>query len=147
VFGFAGLAKCARSALKSRMRRLFLTLLAASVSLAACAKTLEAPSDPGVCYAMAVGSDGKAKFNVLASGIGDMEHCAAQLEAMRLRFMRLGGTRSELVGAYQGNFLFLRREGVFTSTQYDGAQFPFLARTGDGRLAMPGAMPANPEQN
>jgi hypothetical protein len=30
---------------------------------------------------------------------------------------------------------------VFTAQTYDGYRFPFLVRTGDGRLAMPGAMP------
>ncbi|MFI4974176.1 MAG: hypothetical protein ACHP84_06535 [Caulobacterales bacterium] len=123
------------------MHRTLLTLLIAGVALGGCAKTVEAPSDPGVCYAMAVGDDGKAKFNVVATGIGDMEHCAAQLEAVRVRFLRLGSARQELTGAYQGNFLFLQPEGVFTSTTYDGMRFPFLTRTGDGRLAMPGAMP------
>ena len=46
----------------------------------------------------------------------------------------------DIVGAYQGSFLFLQREGVFTAETYDGARYPFLVRTGDGRLAVPGSV-------
>ncbi len=110
--------------------------------LAACAPTVKAPTDTGVCYSLGSVVDGKGKFNVLATGVPDMEHCAAQLEAMRIRFLQLGGSNTDIVGAYQGNFLFLQREGVFTSERYEGARFPFLVRTGDGRLAVPGSVEA-----
>jgi hypothetical protein len=112
------------------------------LALAACAPTVKAPTDTGVCYSLGAVTDGKAKFNVVATGVPDMEHCAAQLEAMRIRFLQLGGTNNEITGAYQGNFLFLQREGVFTSERYEGARFPFLVRTGDGRLAVPGSVEA-----
>ena len=79
-------------------------------------------------------------------GQPDLEHCAAQLEMMRLRFLGLGSTQSEITGAYQGQFLFLQKEGVFTAQAVDGYRYPFMVRTGDGRLAVPGAMPMMPEQ-
>jgi hypothetical protein len=60
---------------------------------------------------------------------------------MRERFLSLGGTNSDLVGAYQGNFLFLGRTGVFTGPTLEGARWPALVRTQDGRLAIPSAMP------
>jgi hypothetical protein len=59
---------------------------------------------------------------------------------MRERFLSLGGSQQDVVGAYQGNFLFLGRTGVFTATSLDGARWPALVRTQDGRLAPPGAV-------
>jgi hypothetical protein len=112
-----------------------------ALSLAGCGKTLQAPDDKGVCWHLVQLPDGKVRFNRLADNQPDPEHCAAQLEAMRIRFLRLGGVQTEITGAFQGNFLFLQREGVFTSQKIDGIRYPFLVRTGDGRLAVPGAMP------
>jgi hypothetical protein len=68
---------------------------------------------------------------VLAKPVADMEHCAAQLEAMRNRFISLGSSNRDVVGAYQNNFLFLGDDGVFTSDTYDGHRYPFLVRDGD----------------
>jgi hypothetical protein len=110
------------------------------LALAACSSEPPAPADTGVCYHLAAITGGQPKFNIVAKNVPDMEHCAAQLEAMRVRFISLGGTNSDITGAYQGNFLFLRQEGVFTSSSYNGVQYPFLVRTGDGRLVVPQAM-------
>jgi hypothetical protein len=126
------------------MRPGFVAVLALFIlpaALSGCAKKIEAPTDARVCWAMAVTKDGKAKFNRLADNVPDLEHCAAQLEAMRVKFMGLGGTQSQITGSYQGAFLFLQKEGVFTAQSYDGVRYPFMVRTGDGRLAVPGAMP------
>jgi hypothetical protein len=60
---------------------------------------------------------------------------------MRLKFLRMGGNQHELVGAFQSNFIFLERIGVRTSTSLEGPRYVALVRTGDGRLAVPGAMP------
>lgn len=109
--------------------------------LTGCAKQLEAPSDRGVCWALGHPSSGVVRFNRLAQNQPDLEHCAAQLEMMRLRFRALGSAQTEVTGAYQGQFIFIQPEGVFTAQTYDGYRFPFLVRTGDGRLAVPGAMP------
>jgi hypothetical protein len=49
-----------------------------------------------------------------------------------------------VTGAYQGQFLFLDPRGVFTAQTIDGYRYPFMVRTGDGRLAVPGAMPRAP---
>lgn len=117
------------------------TALAAILALSACSRQLEPPTDRGVCYHIATTKDGKVRFNPVAQNVPDLEHCAAQLEAMRLRFVGLGSPNREIAGAYQGSFLFLQREGVFTSQTADGVRYPFLARTGDGRLATPGSMP------
>ncbi|HEY1749671.1 MAG TPA: hypothetical protein VGG29_00285 [Caulobacteraceae bacterium] len=110
---------------------LLIAALAAAAPLAGCRSQVEAPTNVGVCYHLAAMKDDKPKFNVLASNVPDMEHCAAQLEAMRVRFLSLGGGQRDVVGAYQGNFLFLGDEGVFTSETYSGPRYPFLVRSGD----------------
>ena len=71
----------------------------------------------------------------------NLETCAANLEAMRIKFLRMGGSTQEIYGAYQANFLFLEKAGVLTSTSLEGPRYVALVRTGDGRLAIPGAMP------
>jgi hypothetical protein len=112
------------------MRRTAL-ILAAALSLAACHGGVEAPGNTGVCYHLAAVTDGKPQFNVVASNVPDMEHCAAQLESMRVRFLSLGGNLTDIVGAYQGNFLFLGPDGVFTADSYQGPRYPFLVHSGD----------------
>jgi hypothetical protein len=79
---------------------------------------------------------------VLARNVPTLEQCAADLEAMRVHFLSLGGSQTEITGAYQSKFLFLEREGIFTADSLDGASYLALVRTGDGRLAPPGSVPA-----
>ena len=90
--------------------------------------------------ALLQGSDGELKYNKLVE-VDTLEKCAANLEAMRIKFLRMGGTQHEIVGAFQSNFLFLESIGVRTSTSLEGPRYVALVRTGDGRLAVPGAMP------
>ena len=111
------------------------------LALAACAQRTEPPGDAGVCYHVVPQKGGKLKYNRLAAA-PNLETCAANLEAMRLKFLRMGGTSSDIYGAYQANFLFLEQQGVMTSTSLEGPRYVALVRTGDGRLAIPGAMPA-----
>jgi hypothetical protein len=59
---------------------------------------------------------------------------------MRLRFLSLGGNQTDIIGSYQGQFLFLDRYGVFTAPSLTAARYPALIRTGDGRLAIPGSV-------
>jgi hypothetical protein len=119
-----------------------MVLTAVSVlGLAGCQASLDAPMDRGVCWHLTRDDAGKPKFNRLADRQPDLEHCAAQLEIMRLRFRSLGLSQTDVTGAYQGQYLFLQREGVFTAQTVDGYRYPFMVRTGDGRLAVPGAMP------
>jgi hypothetical protein len=114
--------------------------LAAALVLSACAKKTTPPGEPGVCYHVVPQQDGSLKYNKLVS-TESLEKCAANLEAMRIKFLRMGGTQQEIYGAYQANFLFLQKEGIFTSTSLEGPRYVALVRTGDGRLAIPGAMP------
>jgi len=119
-------------------------LLAAGLgaaALTACGGGVEAPYEPGVCFTVETGDEGEAPaFHKLAEGQPQIEHCSARLEEMRLRFLRQGGSRQEIIGAYQGQFIFIDREGVWIGKSLDGSRFILLARTGDGRLAVPGAI-------
>jgi hypothetical protein len=128
------------------MQRLALiAAVAASALLSACSERTEPPGDVGVCYHVVPQKGGKLKYNKLVNA-PNLETCAANLEAMRLKFLRMGGTQQDVYGAYQANFLFLQQEGVLTSTSLEGPRYVALVRTGDGRLAIPGAMPTAPAQ-
>lgn len=111
------------------------------LALTACQQSTEAPFDQGVCYAVQMGAEGEApRFNKVAENQPQIEFCAARLEEVRLRFLRMGGSRQEIVGSYQGQFIFIDRAGVWISPTLEGSRFILLARTGDGRLAIPGAI-------
>jgi len=115
--------------------------LGAGLGLAACSgSSLEAPTEAGVCWHMVQEKDGSYRFNKLAVNQPNLENCAAELEGMRQRFNRLGADEDQVVGAYQGQFLFLQREGVFTARNLTTTRYLALVRTGDGRLAIPGAI-------
>jgi hypothetical protein len=113
----------------------------AATGLSACEKQIEAPTDRGVCWHMVYLQGGKTRFNKLTENVGSIERCAGDLEAMRLRFNALGQSNEHMVGAFQGQFLFLQPEGIFTSQTLTGGRYLLLVRTGDGRLAKPGVMP------
>lgn len=117
----------------------FLLVSGAFLALAACAEQIEAPRDPGVCYAV-TRPDGEIRFNVVARDQPQIEFCAARLEEMRVRFLRMGGSTREVTGAFQGQFIFVDARGVAFSRSLEGGRFFALARTGDGRLAVPGAI-------
>ena len=118
----------------------FLIVAAAALALSACAKKTTPPGDPGICYHVVPQQDGSLKYNKLVPA-KSLEICAANLEAMRIKFLRMGGSQQDIYGAYQANFLVLQKEGVLTSTSLEGPRYVALVRTGDGRLAIPGAMP------
>lgn len=121
-------------------RKTLFVLAVAALALTACAKKTTPPGDTGVCYHVVQQKDGSLKYNRLVKA-PSLEVCAANLEAMRIKFLMLGGNQSDIYGAYQSNFLFLVKEGVMTSTSLEGPRYVALVRTGDGRLAIPGAMP------
>jgi hypothetical protein len=124
------------------MRPIRLSLiLALALGVAACEKSIEAPGGQGVCWHMAGGTKDQIKWNSLAVNQPDLEHCAAQLDEMRLRFMGLGSMQDHVTGAFQGQFLFAGPEGVYTSQSYKGYRYLLMVHSGDGRLVKPGAMP------
>jgi len=125
------------------MHKPVLALSLVLLGVAACTPQVKAPSEKGVCYAVSLpeeGSKAAPVFNEVARDQSQIEFCAARLEQMRVRFLRLGGSRTEIVGSYQGQFLFIDRAGVWQSPKLEGARFFALARTGDGRLAVPGTI-------
>ena len=113
---------------------------ALALLLGACEKTLDAPTDRGVCWHLVEENGKPVKFNRLASNQPDLEHCAAQLDLMRRSFNALGVNQREVTGAYQGQFLFLQPEGVFTAEKVDGFRYPMMIRAPDGTLVVPGAV-------
>ena len=124
------------------LRPLILSALALStLVLGGCAQRTRPPGDPLVCYQVQPQHDGSLKYNRLPSKQLDPGHCAGALEAMRVKFLMMGGSQRDIVGAYQGNFIFLQREGIFTAPSLEEHRYLALVRTGDGRLAIPGAMP------
>ncbi|MDB5447473.1 MAG: hypothetical protein JWQ97_2790 [Phenylobacterium sp.] len=118
--------------------------LSVLLALGACQKKIHPPGDTGVCYNVTFRKDGSLVYHKLVNA-PNLETCAANLEAMRIKFLRLGGSAQEILGAYQANFIFVQREGIFSGTTLDGPRYPALVRTGDGRLAIPGAMPQSPQ--
>jgi len=112
----------------------------AAAALAGCGKSVEAPADTGVCWHAVPLQNGQVRFNKLAANQPNIETCAASLEAMRVSFLSIGGSNEEIMGAYQGNFLYLTRQGVFTSQDYNGPRYFLLGRTADGRLATASAL-------
>ena len=125
------------------MRLIVATVLAVSALAAtACSSSPEAPYEPGVCFYVVPDEtqpDGR-KLNVVARDQPQIEFCAARLEEMRLRFLSLGGSNREIMGAYQGQYIFIDATGVSFGKSLEGSRFFALARTGDGRLAIPGAI-------
>jgi hypothetical protein len=114
-----------------------------ALSLAGCAdQGPRAPFDKGVCFHAVPESTTRFRFNPVKSNVQSIEFCAAELEGMRVRFLRMGGQNREIVGAYQGSFLIINPQGIFRRQKWNGAQYLLMVRTGDGRLAQPGAMPS-----
>ncbi len=118
-------------------------LLACAVS--ACRPGVTAPTDTGVCWHVVRDAKGQTggqvsagyRFFVLKRDVPDLEHCAAALDAMRVRFLGLGGSAHDIAGVYQGEYLFVDPRGVFSANSLDAAPFPMLTRTDDGRLLTP----------
>jgi len=128
--------------LRSRVRPARLCVAAtllALVSASACAPEVPAPTDAGVCWRMIMPKGGKPKFLKLTEHQPDLEHCASNLEAVRLKFLRMGGSIDEVDGAFQGEFIFIDKRGVFVAQSLDATPFPALVTTRDGRLATPSA--------
>ena len=114
-----------------------MTDLAAVLALAACDASPRAPTDKGVCYSVGVLRDGKVKFNKVAENQPTLETCIARLEELRMKFLRMGGSRRDLIGAYQGKFLFIDSSGVAIADGLKSGRFYAFTRGQDGSLALP----------
>ena len=119
-----------------------LSLAALSLAaLAACKPGVEAPTAQGVCWQMIEAKGRPPRFAKVADHVPRLENCMGNLEAIRSEMLRAGGSRSVLKGAYQGRFIAVRPDGIYSSTRYGGDEYIALVRSGDGRLVMPGALP------
>ena len=123
------------------VRRLTAFGLLAGLALAGCQdNAVKAPTERAACWHMVPQAEGvPPKFNRLPGHYASLEYCAGGLELIRRR-----GTRSTIIGAYQGQFIFVERRGLFAGKTLTGARYLALVRTGDGRLAIPGAVPPPP---
>ena len=119
----------------------------AALGLAACQSGPDAPDNPNGCYYVAFpdGPDAAPRFNLVAEDQPQIEYCYARLEEMRLRFLGLGGSNDDLTGYYNGQYIFITRRGVYAARSLKGTRFFSMARTGDGRLAVPGTIEQRPE--
>jgi hypothetical protein len=128
----------------NRILPLAIASLAAVLTLDGCARQIAAPTDTGVCWQAIPMTNGDIKFNRVSEHEASMETCAASLEGMRLRFLSMGGNKQEVIGAYQGNYLFLEPNGIFMSQTFNGNRYFALGRTADGRLATAAALSQQP---
>jgi hypothetical protein len=87
------------------MRRLLLVVLT-PLALAACEKPLTAPDNPGVCWRMAEGMNGKPDFRPIAPNIDTLENCAVRLEGLHMV------TGQPTTGAFQGRFIYVTDEEI-----------------------------------
>lgn len=118
-------------------------VLGVTAALGACVEPgPKAPTTQGVCYYMAKKGD-ETRFNELAKGVPDIEHCAAELERMRIRFAQAGKVENFVVGTYQGLFVFLTQDGIYTSDRFNGNRYLLLVRYGNSLVA-PGAIQQPP---
>ena len=116
--------------------QLTLGLLAALVLAAAgCEKKVEAPFTRKACFHMVPVEGAAPKFNRLPGVYESMEYCAAAIEMVRLQ-----GRRQQITGSFQGQFIFATSRGIFVGQELEGPRYLALVRTGDGRLAVPGAV-------
>ena len=122
------------------MRFALIAIVAGAAALGACSNKPEYEFAPGACYFVATPDNAPPRLQKIADDQPQLEQCAARLEEMRLRFLRMGGSNNEVTGAYQGRFIFIDREGVKIAKTLTGSRFFSMARTGDGRLAIPGAI-------
>lgn len=116
----------------------------AALGLSACSNSARAPTDRGVCYQVTVKQDEPARFNKVDDNVDIIENCVGRLEALRVKFLTMGGSRRELIGSYQGKYIFIDRAGVKYSDSLTGGRFFAFTRGPDGTLVIPGAIYAPP---
>jgi hypothetical protein len=104
---------------------------------AACQKPVDAPEVRGVCYQVLEKKGAAPTFHAVAKDQPNMESCAAELDAVRYRFMGLGSPRHDITGLYNNTYLFLDDGGMSTSQSLDGGRFTAFGRDPDGRLTIP----------
>jgi hypothetical protein len=123
------------------MTRLAPLVVLALLGLAACQQKpgLVAPRERGVCYYV-VKTGETYRFDRIASNVASIEYCAAELERMKMGLARLGREPGDITGAYQGQFLFHNKYGIYTAQKFEGQRYLLMVRY-NGKLVVPGAVP------
>ena len=123
-----------------RIAALSIMALAGCAALAGCTPRVKSPDAPGVCYFIGHPTPKENKFNVLASNVPDLEHCAVLVYNLRMDMLKTGTAGPETDGAYMGSFLFAGNHEVRAGQHYEGPVFPFLVKAPDNRLVAPGSI-------
>jgi hypothetical protein len=127
---------------------LWLVAGVACLALAGCEKpAVEAPDAPNVCFHIGFPKDQPPKFNIIKKDVPSLEYCAAHLDALRIKFLSMGSPRKEIVGAYNGTFLWSTPRGIRISRHFEGPAMPFLTKAPDGRLVIPSAFEVPRDRN
>jgi hypothetical protein len=92
--------------------------LGTGLALAACDSAMEAPTNVGYCWRMAMGADGKPQFTPVSAGDRNLETCGAHLEAVSLR-----EKKPNLTGAFQGQYIFITPLMVQSSMRLKGVRY------------------------
>ena len=123
------------------MRFALIAIVAGAAALGACSNKPEYEFAPGACYFVATPDNAPPRLQKIADDQPQLEQCAARLEE-RCVFASCGWVdRTRRSRApISGRFIFIDREGVKIGKSLTGSRFFSMARTGDGRLAIPGAI-------
>jgi hypothetical protein len=95
-----------------------LPALVAALVLGACTAEVQAPTNPGVCWRLTMGADGKADFTPVSNSDQNLETCAAHLEAVAMR-----ENKTVLTGAYRGQFVFITPVMVQSALRLNGVRY------------------------
>lgn len=88
------------------------------MALAACSGGEEAPSDSMVCWREVTDKASHRHFVVISKNVANLDSCAAQVEGIYLQEGR------EVVGAYQGYFIYANDQSVSSSGHRDSYGYP-----------------------
>ncbi len=92
--------------------------MAALLTLAACVDPTAAPTNKGICWRVNMGADGKPAFIPVSNTAQNLETCGAHLEAVALR-----ENKTDLTGAYQGQFIFITSQMVQSGLRLKGVRY------------------------
>ena len=137
------------------MRFFALAAIAGTALLGACSNEPKYEFAEGACYFVATPDNAPPRLQKIADDQPQLEQCAARLEEMRLRFLRMGGSNQEIAGAYQGRFIFVDREGVKIGKSLTGSTsspwpapatvvWPYPAPSSATRRVVPSPSPRTP---
>ncbi len=93
-------------------------LALALLTLAACDSAPSAPTNLGYCWRLTADKADKTDFVPVSTVDKNLETCAAHLEATAMR-----ENRSDLTGAYQGQFIFITPAMVQSGLHLNGVRY------------------------